>query len=51
LAKVQAPPRIHRQLKAWLKAGILEDGHLAPTTAGTPQGGSYTLLTKLRTSW
>ena len=49
LAKVQAPPRIRRQRKAWLKAGILEEDHLAPTTAGTPQGGSITLLTKLRT--
>ena len=41
LAKMQAPPGIRRQLKAWLKAGILEDGHLSPTTAGTPQGGSF----------
>jgi RNA-directed DNA polymerase len=40
LAKVQAPPRIRRQLQAWLKAGILDDGPLSPTTAGTPQGGS-----------
>ena len=47
LAKVQAPPRIRRQLKAWLKAGILEDGHLSPTTAGTPQGGSCSPLLAL----
>jgi RNA-directed DNA polymerase len=47
LAKVQAPPRIRRQLKAWLKAGILEDDHLAPTTAGTPQGGSCSPLLAL----
>jgi len=47
LAKVQAPPRIRRQLKAWLKAGILEEGHLAPTTAGTPQGGSCSPLLAL----
>src|SRR4030095_9721227 len=47
LAKVQAPPRIRRQLKAWLTAGILEDGHLAPTTAGTPQGGSCSPLLAL----
>jgi RNA-directed DNA polymerase len=40
LAKTQASPVIRRQLKAWLKAGILEDHHLFPTTAGTPQGGS-----------
>src|SRR5919202_5754828 len=36
LAKTQASPAIRRQLKAWLKAGVLEDGHFAPTTAGTP---------------
>jgi RNA-directed DNA polymerase len=40
LAKVPAPPRIRRQLKAWLKAGMFDDGHLSPTTAGTPPGGS-----------
>jgi RNA-directed DNA polymerase len=40
LVKTQASPVIRRQLKAWLKAGILEDKHLFPTTAGTPQGGS-----------
>jgi RNA-directed DNA polymerase len=39
LATVQAPPLSRRQLQAWLKAGILEDDHLAPTAAGTPQGG------------
>jgi RNA-directed DNA polymerase len=37
---VQAPPRIRRPLQAWLKAGRLDAGHLAPTPAGTPQGGS-----------
>src|SRR5207245_1263160 len=47
LAKVQAPPRMRRQLKAWLQAGILEDDHLSPTTAGTPQGGSGSPLLAL----
>ena len=47
LAKVQAPPLIRRQLKAWLQAGILEDDHLSPTTAGTPQGGSCSPLLAL----
>lgn len=29
-----------RELVArWLAAGVVEDGHLAPTTEGTPQGG------------
>ena len=47
LAKTQASPVIRRQLKAWLKAGILEDEHLFPTTAGTPQGGSISPLLAL----
>jgi len=47
LAKTQASPRIRRQLKAWLTAGILEEDHLFPTTAGTPQGGSISPLLAL----
>jgi RNA-directed DNA polymerase len=47
LAKTQTSPVIRRQLKAWLKAGILEDDHLSPTTAGTPQGGSISPLLAL----
>jgi RNA-directed DNA polymerase len=47
LAKVQAPPLIRRQLKAWLKAGILEDDHFNPTLTGTPQGGSCSPLLAL----
>ncbi|RPJ38689.1 MAG: group II intron reverse transcriptase/maturase [Planctomycetaceae bacterium] len=47
LAKAQAVPVIHRQLKAWLKAGILEDSQLLPTEAGTPQGGSCSPLLAL----
>jgi RNA-directed DNA polymerase len=47
LAKTQTSPVIRRQLKAWLKAGVLEDDHLSPTTAGTPQGGSISPLLAL----
>src|SRR3989441_543792 len=47
LAKTQTSPVIRRQLKAWLKAGILEDDHLVPTTAGTPQSGSCSPLLAL----
>jgi RNA-directed DNA polymerase len=47
LAQVQAPPLIRRQLKAWLQAGIREDDHLRPTTAGTPQGGRCSPLLAL----
>src|SRR5262245_56318149 len=49
LAKTQVSPCLCRQLKAWLQAGILEDSHLVPTTAGTPQGGTHTPPTKLQT--
>lgn len=27
------------QVRAWLKAGVMEQGQLTPTTEGTPQGG------------
>ena len=47
LVKTQASPVIRRQLKAWLKAGIMEDGNLFPTMAGTPQGGSCSPLLAL----
>jgi RNA-directed DNA polymerase len=47
LAQAQAPPMIRRPLKAWLKAGTLEDDVLSPTTAGTPQGGSCAPLLAL----
>jgi RNA-directed DNA polymerase len=49
LAKTQASPVIRRQLKAWLKAGIMEEGQLYPTTAGTPQGGTVSPLLALIT--
>lgn len=47
LAKVQTPPHIRRQLKAWLQAGILADEHRSPIPAGTPQGGSCSPLLAL----
>jgi RNA-directed DNA polymerase len=47
LAKIQTTPVIRRQLKAWLKAGIMEENHLFPTEAGTPQGGSCSPLLAL----
>jgi RNA-directed DNA polymerase len=47
LAKAQAPPRIRRQRKAWLRAGLLEEDVLSPSTAGTPQGGSCSPLLAL----
>jgi RNA-directed DNA polymerase len=47
LAKTQTIPVIRRQLKAWLKAGIMEGHQLFPTEAGTPQGGSISPLLAL----
>ncbi|MBK8994427.1 MAG: group II intron reverse transcriptase/maturase [Myxococcales bacterium] len=31
--------RILKLLKQWLEAGVMEDGTVSPTVAGTPQGG------------
>ena len=47
LAKLQASAASRRQIKAWLKAGIMADHQLFPTTAGTPQGGSISPLLAL----
>ncbi len=39
LNKLNTFPTMRRQIKAWLKAGILEDKKLFPSNNGTPQGG------------
>ena len=39
-----ADQRIIRQLRKWLKAGVLEDGNLRYAECGTPQGGSISPL-------
>ncbi len=39
LQKLQSFPTIQRMIKAWLKAGILEEGGFHETIKGTPQGG------------
>ena len=39
LKKVKSFPKIIRQLKAWLKAGILDQGKTIFPTEGSPQGG------------
>jgi RNA-directed DNA polymerase len=44
LRKLDAQPRISRQLKAWLKAGVWDRGDWHPTEAGTPQGGPVSPL-------
>ncbi len=32
-------PKLRRVIRAWLKAGVLDDGKVFPTSEGTPQGG------------
>ena len=39
LEKVNTFPKTRRQLRAWLKAGILDDGKTIFPEEGTPQGG------------
>jgi retron-type reverse transcriptase len=36
--------RIARQMRKWLKAGVLEEGHWHEQEEGTPQGGSISPL-------
>ena len=38
LDKLETYPGLRRQIKAWLKSGVI-DGRLFPTKEGTPQGG------------
>ncbi len=40
LAKLDSLPGMRRLIKGWLKAGVMEEGKLFPTTQGTPQGES-----------
>jgi RNA-directed DNA polymerase len=39
LEKLNTFPKLFRQIKAWLKSGVVMDGKLSPTNEGTPQGG------------
>nr|YP_009710064.1 hypothetical protein [Coleochaete scutata]QFU80169.1 hypothetical protein [Coleochaete scutata] len=39
LAKINTFPAMRRQIKAWLRAGIMEGSELFPSETGTPQGG------------
>ena len=39
LDKLNSFPTLRRQVKAWLRAGVMEGEQLFPTDAGTPQGG------------
>src|SRR5882724_992129 len=42
--KVNASPPVQRQLKAWLKAGVMEGGELFPIAEGTMQGATVSPL-------
>jgi RNA-directed DNA polymerase len=44
LNKLQTFPAMRRTIKAWLKAGVLDEGIFAPTEAGTSQGGPLSPL-------
>src|SRR4028118_1362709 len=39
LKKLNTFPTIRRQVRAWLKAGMMDNKQLFPTSEGTPQGG------------
>jgi RNA-directed DNA polymerase len=39
LKKLNTFPTLRKQIRAWLKAGVVEGDKLFPTTEGTPQGG------------
>jgi RNA-directed DNA polymerase len=44
LDKLNTGPTLRRQIKAWLKAGVLDNGELFPTERGTMQGGTISPL-------
>jgi RNA-directed DNA polymerase len=39
LKKLNTFPTIRRQVRAWLKAGVMDGKQMFPTSEGTPQGG------------
>lgn len=39
LLKLNTYPTLRKQIRAWLKAGVMDGKMLFPTTEGTPQGG------------
>ncbi|NES20433.1 MAG: group II intron reverse transcriptase/maturase [Symploca sp. SIO3E6] len=39
LSKLNTYPTLRRQIRAWLKAGVMDGRKLFPTPEGTPQGG------------
>jgi RNA-directed DNA polymerase len=39
LSKIHCPSSLKRDIKQWLKAGVLDNGVFEETETGTPQGG------------
>ncbi|WP_034936597.1 group II intron reverse transcriptase/maturase [Gloeocapsa sp. PCC 73106] len=39
IVKINTYPQLRRQLKAWLKSGVIDEKSWYPTNEGTPQGG------------
>jgi RNA-directed DNA polymerase len=39
LDKLHTSPTLRRQIRAWLKAGVMDGDQCFPTSEGTPQGG------------
>ena len=48
LTKLNTSPTIRRQIRAWLKARVMDGEQLFPTSEGTPQGGGITPFTMLQ---
>ena len=44
LDKIKVAPTIRKQIKAWLKAGVLDQNVFNDTNTGTPQGGTISPL-------
>lgn len=44
LEKLNTFPIIRRQIRAWLKSGVMDSKSLFPTSEGTPQGGTISPL-------
>ena len=44
LEKLNTYPTLRKQIRAWLKAGVMDGLELKPTSCGTPQGGTISPL-------
>ena len=44
IEKLNTFPTLRRQIRAWLKAGVMDGLELKPTPTGTPQGGTISPL-------